>query len=121
MYWSIDPTKFIDSVDMSVRRWTMEVSTDMYRSLVNKSPVDTGRFRASWNMTSGTPVFLDIDTGGVSGAPLPAPRVPKVLGVGKYPTIHITNGRRYGAALENGHSSQAPLGMVAVTLAEYGF
>lgn len=42
----------------------------------------------------------------------------KITEAGLGDTIHITNNTEYGEALENGHSGQAPLGMVKITFEE---
>ena len=104
-------------------------STDVFRSVIMKTPVDTGRARANWNMNVGSidysvddPEQYGESTGkhkGNSAAPA-SPRE-KQLKLGKgdgEKVIYITNNLPYIGELENGHSTQAPRGMVSLTLNE---
>jgi len=85
-----------------------------YRQVVKLSPVDTGQFRASWNMTKNTPNFATIS----DGTGLPPPDLPKLtFSKGEYPVIFISNGKHYGPYLEDGWSKQAPNGMIKVAMA----
>lgn len=118
MFWTVDPLKFMKDIDTSVARKTLEVSEEIFDGVVEKSPVDTGNFRASWNVSVNV-ADVNTVTGGVSASPLGPPKFPK-LSLDKGDVVIINNSTHYGPALENGHSDQAPLGMVAVTLASLG-
>lgn len=78
-----------------------------------KSPVDTGRFRASWTIGIGQ---LDTSVAPVAGnVATPEPRIPAVsLGS----TIYHANSLPYARRLEYGYSTQAPAGMVRLTAQE---
>jgi len=95
-----------------VRRATFQV----FRSVVLRSPVDTGRFRANWNVSFGGPNYTttlrtDDSRGLVEAAK--ALRMP-VGGV-----AWISNGLPYALRLEHGYSKQAPAGMVKLAAAEF--
>lgn len=80
-----------------------------------KSPVDTGRFRASWTIGLGqldTTVAPDTKTGQVAVAD---PRIPAIV-IGQ--TYFHGNSLPYARRLEYGWSGQAPNGMVRLTAAE---
>jgi hypothetical protein len=80
-----------------------------------KSPVDTGRFRASWTIGVGQPdttVAPDVVKGQVAVA---EPRIPAIT-VGQ--TYYHSNSLPYARRLEYGWSKQAPAGMVRLTAAE---
>ena len=66
---------------------TIRIANDAHSSVVRLSPVDTGFFRTSWE-------YYPME----------------------YPEINIRNNTEYGPALENGHSKQAPHGMVQATV-----
>jgi hypothetical protein len=95
-----------------VQRSTLEV----FRSVVQKSPVDTGRFRANWNASHGTPdahTTQSVDQGrGIAEASKAA-----TFAVGG--VIYLTNGLPYAVRLEYGYSKQAPSGMVRLSAAEF--
>jgi hypothetical protein len=86
------------------------------QAIVLGTPVDTGRARANWIVTVGAPssdadktpdktgqAALDQARSAVSGF---------VAGLGVRGSIFITNNLEYIVPLENGHSAQAPAGMV---------
>lgn len=78
-----------------------------------KTPVDTGFAQNSWFAEVGDGATQD-DNGG-SGGPRAAEAVAQS---GAFDAITIANGAEYIGVLENGHSKQAPNGMVDVTIAE---
>lgn len=98
-----------------------KVALDMSTSLIQKTPVDTGRARGNWMLGIGAPVEQataneDKDGGATTGTIL--------SGLADYDyqsgkPIFITNSVPYITALENGHSKQAPNGMVKITVAEF--
>jgi hypothetical protein len=110
----IDKTQ--GKLDIFVRRLVLDID----KRLVMKTPVDTGRAKANWNVSSGS-----INTGtrmAVSSS-----------GRGQYDNynqaeivsikvngqkIYLTNSLPYIRRLEYGYSKQAPAGMVRTTLAE---
>ena len=91
------------------------------RGVVLKSPVDTGRFKGNWNASIGD---MDLHTteavDGSGGATIAraegALRAYSTLE--NFPVINITNNLPYSVKLEEGHSGQAPNGMVGPTVAE---
>jgi hypothetical protein len=84
--------------------------------LVRRTPVDTGRARGGWQVTTGAPSAQAIERLDTAGAaPIAeAVAVPIVPGG----TTYIVNNVVYINELEHGSSKQAPLGMVAITAAE---
>lgn len=101
---------------------TQKTVFDVFAGITDKAPVDKGRFRASWRISQGKAELSQEDkrfNGGQGGA---ASRNQQELQkIGKIKggePVYITNSLPYAEPLENGHSSQAPNGAVAVTLAE---
>ena len=99
-----------------------------YNSVTKKTPVDTGRARANWNVGVGSadesmetkgfgkPTGKNVNSRVPPSSPKARPaRLKK--GDGKQ-SIWITNSLPYMTVLENGSSQQAPKGMVAITLNE---
>jgi hypothetical protein len=84
---------------------------------VLRSPIDTGRFRANWNVSFGAPDYtttLSTAEGrGLSEADK-ALRLP-VGGV-----VYLSNGLPYARRLEHGWSRQAPTGMVRLSVVKFG-
>jgi hypothetical protein len=102
--------------ELFYKKLALEVMT----RVVMKSPVDTGRFRANWNVGYGTPNLRTDTITDASGGHTIAANTAGIMGLqidGK--TIWITNSLPYAYRLEyEGWSRQAPGGMVRVTLAE---
>ena len=78
-----------------------------------------GRFRGNWQFSIGTPAEGTLDqvdpVGGVTLAKLRL----QVQALTAGETAYIVNNLPYGVPLEYGHSTQAPGGMVRMTLARY--
>ena len=111
-------TDHIDGNILAVFRKTI---IDLYRRLSELTPVDTGRAKASWGLST---------TGYSTEAPEGEYSYNEVEGVinGNISefalTLHddqvtIYNNLEYMEFLENGSSQQAPHGMVALSLAEF--
>jgi hypothetical protein len=103
-------------MDLAVRR----VSLEIFSRVILKSPVDTGRFRGNWQVAIGSipsgTLELDDKTGTatVSKADL------KLVGAKAGDTIYLANNLPYAVRLEEGYSkTQAPQGMVALTVQEF--
>lgn len=103
-------TRFQEDVKAKAERATQKI----YDSVVKLSPVDTGNFVASWSVSEGSPVFVKREEGS-RDAVLSATRV-KVRATSKFPVFYVTNGQPYGQRLEYGWSTQAPNGMIRITM-----
>lgn len=71
-----------------------------------------GRLRSNWQMGINRPQTGEIHA--TNGPPRPAPSKAKIGD-----SIYITNNLPYAIPVEHGHSSQAPAGMVKVTVSEF--
>ena len=86
----------------------------LYGAVFERTPVDTGRAKANWNCSINSPDLTfsesaNLDPGKASVA---------FAGAKAGDTLYITNAAPYILELENGHSSQAPDGMVRQALRE---
>ena len=112
----VDIRRVRAKIGEAVTQRAERITQNLVDGFIDLSPVDTGNFRASWNVTEGFPDYV-VTIGGVTGAPLQAP-VFKVKAKSMFPVFYITNGQPYGESLENGWSrTQAPYGMVRITIA----
>ena len=112
------PTKKVleDKAVTQIRRYVGEI----FESIVARSPVLTGSFRASWQVSFGAPEYAKVNSED-KNAPLPAPVFVWPEGYRFGDMIYITNGQPYAQRLEYGWSSQAPHGVVRVALASVKF
>ncbi len=134
--------KSVDLNEEQFRVLMFVIAEDGYNRIVKKSPVDTGRFRASWNVNLGSIDESVAGAGQNSYQEKPFNlRIPK----NPYTVIYISNALPYAWKLEEGgytnpgqlrpvkglgstvlrkkttpqgYSIQAPQGMVSITLQE---
>jgi hypothetical protein len=95
-----------------------KVAIDVMTSVVNKSPVDTGRFRGNWQIGIGAVNGETDSAEDKSGNNAINKAQSKLIGFKSGRTIFISNSLPYAQRLENGYSKQAPLGMVRLTVIE---
>jgi hypothetical protein len=96
-----------------------EVTNEAFAEFEQRSPVDTGMFRLNWLGSVGTPnTSTHNNTQKVAAGSRPngaelanlAPALSAKLGK----DVYITNNVKYAGKLENGHSKQAPAGVLHV-------
>ncbi len=114
---------FERALDQAVEQFETDVSVTIRKSLVDltsqiiqDTPRDTGRAAAGWNLTSGQPTD-DVPPKGRDSYKVRDPQDP---GDAANMIWYIVNNVEYIEVLEEGHSGQAPQGMVAVNLQRYG-
>lgn len=92
------------------------IGLDALRNVVLMSPVDEGRFRGNWHTTIGTTSNAVFDRVDLTGAKTINDGARTLNAYEKLQPIYIQNNLPYAQRLENGHSGQAPNGMVALTV-----
>ena len=119
--------KTADKMDKIVRK----VSLEILKSVVFKSPVDTGRFRSNWQVSIGSVPSGTVGYQGTeaiaeragSKGPVYEATVAKSKGTADSAkagdVIYIANNLPYAVRLEEGYSGQAPAGMVTLTVQEF--
>lgn len=104
---------FAKAINVNLSTVCQRIALDAYARITTRTPVDTGRARASWQLSVGSP------EGAVPAAGThPAPGLPNVSKIDGSQEIWIASNLDYIQALEDGHSKQAPSGMVTITAAE---
>jgi len=126
------------AVEGDLQTIVKKVCIDIFARIAERTPIDTGRSRANWNISFGKEPPSDEEkyepfgdvrkskTKGKAGKSTMASKVikQKIEGFDFDLTdeyIIIYNNVHYIEYLENGHSRQAPAGMVAVTLTEFDY
>lgn len=92
-----------------------KITFDMHRDIMERTPVDTGRARAGWFASVGEP-SKEIPKEGTKGSVIAQPATPNLEIDGKKDTF-IINNLVYIKPLDEGHSQQAPNGMVKLAMA----
>jgi hypothetical protein len=102
----------------SNRRLSKAELKEMYPLKAGKGYVG-GRFRGSWTVTIGAPSTVEPGRIDPHGSETIEAAKAALSGFKSGPSIYITSNVPYAVPLEYGHSSQAPNGMVRVTVAEF--
>lgn len=94
-----------------------KIALDLDTRVVLATPVDTGRARGNWFPSINSPSnALDENAKDKSGSAAIGALSGVVAGAKLGDTIWMTNNLPYILPLENGHSKQAPQGMVDINL-----
>ena len=121
--------KALDAAMIALPPWANEIkirtALDLMNRIVLKTPVDTGRARGNWQLTQRSPAedMVPETSAKVSSSETPPSAIlmeaeQTASGSQLGDDIWISNNLPYIEALEEGHSQQAPHGMVALSLAE---
>jgi len=125
-------------IDLNLATVVKKVTVEAFKSITELTPVDTGRARASWDVALGVPSdFLPPDIDPAKRGARKKKKKPSgmessmsavanaqegkaydvVARIDATQPVFITSNLPYIEALEEGHSKQAPAGMVRLTLA----
>lgn len=114
-----DVKNIINKGNNRQNQFVRKLCLELDRSIVLKSPVDTGRFRANWNIGFGSPNTSTTTNTDASGSSAIAKAQAELTGNLSGKKIFVTNSLPYAFRLEyEGWSNQAPQGMVRITIAE---
>ena len=114
--FSIDLTRWGTSLEKEqAPQFIRKIALELLKKVTMKSPVDTGRFRANWMVGIGgadeTTTENTVNDAMMRGSIV-------LTGYKTLKQIHISNNLPYAAALEHGHSQQAPLGVAEISVEE---
>ena len=116
-----DLSQIANILGLTVAQVTRRTALDLHKKIVLKTPVATGRARASWTINPGEPDRTIQPEGQMTteqATQTALAQQSKVATAQPYEAIWISNNLEYIVPLEEGWSQQAPAGMVAVSLAE---
>lgn len=96
-----------------------KIALELFRRIVLRTPVDTGRLRGNWQAGAGVYETTTTDGTDPGGQATIGAISATVLGAGPFVALTLTNNLPYAVPIEYGHSQQAPAGMVRVSVAEF--
>jgi len=108
MSFTSDLQKFSKATGIEIETVVRKLSFEVLKGVTQKTPVDTGRAKANWNLGYGSINYTITNATTFRLIMPPKGRGNKV--------IYITNSLPYITKLENGSSKQAPQGMVGLTM-----
>lgn len=119
MSFALDLSNFAKLAEGRCDQVVQKTVLSLFSNVLLKSPVDTGRFRANWNVSASNPDSSTSENTDKQGLSTVSKAAIKINSYRAGPTIYITNALPYAQRLEYGWSKQAPAGMVRVTLSEF--
>lgn len=114
--WTIPIDTLVKNAKADVETVVRRVTLEIFTNVVRRSPVKSGRFRANWNVSFGTPNYATTESTQKARGMEEAKRS-ATLPVGG--TVYISNALPYATRLENGWSRQAPYGMVRLAVTQF--
>jgi hypothetical protein len=112
--------RFVDKAKGNVDIVVRKVALDLFKRVVIKSPVDTGRFKSNWQVAIGSIPAGTLATTDKSGGETLAKIQAATLAFRAGQVIYLVNNLAYARRLEYGWSKQAPSGMVRLAVQSYG-
>lgn len=116
--FALDLRKFGEQAGKTADAIARKIAIDATSRMIDRTPVDTGRARANWTVAVGAPWGDVRDASDKSGQSAKSAASSALAAYRCGPTIWITNNLPYIERLEDGHSKQAPAGMLGVTFIE---
>lgn len=116
--WSNSPAKVGLKLLSEADQFTKRVTGEVLQKVVVASPVDTGAFRSNWRVAINTiDISTDLtltDRSGQGAISRGLATIASGGGLGK--VVFVSNSLKYAVPLNNGHSQQAPIGFVDLSL-----
>lgn len=110
--------EFREKVEDRLLEVVQKLGMELLQRIVMKTPVDTGRARGGWSVSIGNPSTGETGNIDRGGGETISRGAAVITGLTELQALWIVNNVEYVSFLEDGHSGQAPAGMVAVSLAE---
>lgn len=117
--FELDIQKFVNKAKGNITLVIRKIALDLFRRVIMKSPVDTGRFKGNWQVAIGSIPAGVLAIDDKSGTATISKMTAAVLGLKAGQVIYLVNNLEYARPLEYGHSKQAPAGVVRTTLQEF--
>lgn len=117
--WTVPFNKVIASVEDKENVIIRKIALDLFKKVILKTPVLSGRARGNWYVSVGVPARVEQDTQDKSGMATIAMAQSEIYRWSpKDNNIYLTNNLPYIYGLERGRSKKAPNGMVKISIAE---
>jgi hypothetical protein len=109
--------RFSQRVKVAPSQVVAKIALEIHDDIVAMTPRDTGRAASNWNIALGdSPDTSTTAEGPQNPAAASQAQTAKLSDIQPGQNVFITNSLPYIQALENGHSKQAPAGMVKVAI-----
>lgn len=120
MGWTgVSPAQWVTKTEQKMDLAVRKIALELFSRVILKSPVDTGRFRANWQVAIGSVPDGTLELTDASGTATISKATAATAGVQAGDVIYLVNNLPYAQRLEDGYSGQAPAGMVGLTVQEF--
>ncbi len=117
--FALNLAKQIEAAKDQAELVAKKITIELFSRVIEKSPVDTGRFRANWNCSISSPDLSTSESTDPSGSGAISKVTSTVVSYTlNDQSVFLTNNLPYADRLENGWSKQAPNGMVRLSVME---
>lgn len=118
--FTLSLSRFAAKVGTRADQVVRKLALDMFKSIVLRTPVSTGRLRGAWSVSIGLAGMPnnELELNDKTGTATISRGAAQILGVQAGQKIVFSNVMPYARAIEFGHSKQSPAGMVRITLRE---
>jgi hypothetical protein len=117
--FALNLAKQIEAAKEQAELVAKKIAIELFSRVIEKSPVDTGRFRANWNCSISSPDLSTSESTDPSGSGAISKATSTVVSYTlNDQSVFLTNNLPYAERLENGWSKQAPNGMVRLSVME---
>lgn len=103
---------FIPKLRKEAAQFTLDIAVAVWNGAVDRTPVQSGELRASWNISPGKPSFAVVgasDSAAAAISPLPRPSLPMLkVGSLRRPKFFVSNGKTYASYVEFGSATNVP-------------
>lgn len=117
--FSVQLNKNIEKAKVTLDTVVQKATFDLFKSVILKSPVDTGRFKGNWTASANSYGTATVEVLDKTGTTTINAMSQVALGTKSGGIVYLVNNLPYAYFLEYGGSQQAPAGMVRTSIAEY--
>lgn len=117
--FELDIARFVEKAKGNVDLVIRKIALDVFKRVIIKSPVKSGRFKGNWQVAIGSIPAGTLEVNDKDGTATIARVTAEAMKLQAGQTITLINNLPYARRLEYGHSKQAPSGMVRLTLQEF--
>lgn len=104
-----------DGFNSSATAWVVNTTARLGGRIIDVSPVDTGQFKGGWHATIGAPERKLLNRLDPTGLVALGDILNTIREAGAGRVVYIQEDEPYAIPLEDGHSKQAPNGILAIT------
>ena len=114
-----DVRAFTGATSRELEAIVRKIALEMFSRIILRSPVDTGRFRANWQVAIGSVPTGTLELEDKTGTATISKVQAATLSLNAGERITFVNNLPYAQRLEDGYSTQAPRGMVMLTVQDF--